>query len=409
MNKFLIIPLVLVLVSSCQKEIEIEIATTEESEYLIYNESLECRPLETDNGFFLISLKDSVPRLVHIDQFGNSNTLINLSNYLEFSYDSVQNLNISQFANGNIMVAYTYNDTASDNSQVMIQALEIQKSGEVIDELNQPIPDYNNQNYSYLAASKNESSDWFVISSYSEQKMGMDIVSELSLQTTVYKRTGSIIEPQSTVLAFSNLSIYQSYTVANNNIVILLSENQSGPPDQITTNSAYTLLTILPDGTSNQKILEESFVSIDVVKQVNEGLILVGTLSIDIDQTSLMTIALDGNNNTQWEYSFTIATSFTPTCIQVVDNVSVLGGLTGNTREFNWNNVYDQTNNSISMYAVDFDGQIIWSNNQQTEFSTLIVGICLSDDGYAWLLTKKSFNIFDNIALLKTNLEGNLN
>lgn len=127
-----------------------------------------------------------------------------------------------------------------------------------------------------------------------------------------------------------------------------------------------------------------------MVKQVNEGLILVGTLSIDIDQTSLMTIALDGNNNTQWEYSFTIATSFTPTCIQVVDNVSVLGGLTGNTREFNWNNVYDQTNNSISMYAVDFDGQIIWSNNQQTEFSTLIVGICLSDDGYAWLLTKKA-------------------
>jgi hypothetical protein len=408
MNKLIIIPLILVLAFACQKESEISVP--QESEYMVFNQALECRPLETEVGFYLIALKDSVPWLVHLKTDGDYMALIDLANHLQTNYDSVQNLNICQLANGNIMMAYSYNDTTNGDTLSMVHALEVQQTGEIIDELNQPIPGYNNLAFNYVAISKNQYSNWVVISSTNNESIsGLDVVSELIMQTTVYSTSDSEIEMTNTVQTLSNLSLYQSYTVANNNMVILMSEIQSGPPEQISTNSAYTVLTILPDGTSNQKILDDSFVSIDVVKQVNDGLILVGTMSTSLDESLLKIIAMDDLNNILWENSFTVSSSFTPTCIQVIDNLSILGGLSSDTREFSWYSIYEQTNNSLDMYAINAEGQMVWNNNQQTEFQSLIVGMCPSDEGYSWLLTKKSFNIYENIALIKTNSEGNLN
>jgi hypothetical protein len=406
MNKLIIIPIILVLTFACQEDIEI--AVTEESEYMVYNQSLECRPLETENGFFLISLIDDVPWLVHIDQSGNSRSLIDISTYLiNTSYDSIKNLNISHLENENIMIGFTYNNTENESSQAFIQAIEIQQGGEIVDELNQSIPAYSNNSYEYVAVSKNDLSEWVLVSSYTQQSMDPNIASELSLQTTIYKNSGQSIELESNIQSFLGLSIDQAYTVMNNNIIIILAEDQIGPPDQISSNSSYTLLTIYTDGTSNQKKLDESFVSIDVVKQVDNELLLVGTLSQSIDESISIVMSLDNSNNTSWQNNLTILSSFTPTCILLTDNGFLLGGLSGDTRDFNWNNVYNQTNNTLAMYNFNSDGEIIWKQNQETEFSTLIVGVCQSEYNYSWLLTKKSYNTYNNLALLKTDFEGN--
>lgn len=406
MNKLIIIPIILVLTFACQEDFEI--AVTQESEYMVYNQSLECRPLETENGFFLISLIDYVPWLVHIDQSGNSKSLIDLSTYLiNTSYDSIKNLNISHLENENIMVGFTYNYSENEISQTMIQAIEIAQNGELVDELNQAIPSFNNNNYEYVAVSKNDLSEWVLVSSYSQQSMDPNIASELSLQTTLYKNTGQSIELENNIRSFSGLSVDQAYTVVNNNIIIILAENQVGPPNQINSNSSFTLLTIYPDGTSQQKKLDESFLSIDVVKQIDNELLLVGTLSQSINESVSIVMALDNSNNTSWQNNLTILSSFTPTCILLTDNGFLLGGLSGDTRDFNWNNVYNQTNNTLAMYNFNSDGQIIWKQNRETEFMTLIVGVCKSEHNYSWLLTKKSYNTYNNTALLKTDFEGN--
>lgn len=406
MNKLIIIPIILVLTFACQEDFEI--AVTQESEYMVYNQSLECRPLETDNGFFLISLIDYVPWLVHIDQSGNSGNLINLSTYLiNTDYDSIKNLNISHLGNENIMLGFTYNYSENEISQTMIQAIEIAQNGGLVDELNQAIPSFNNNSYEYVAVSKNDLSEWVVISSYTQQSMDPNIASELSLQTTIYKNTGQSIELENNIQSFSGLTVDQAYTVVNNNIVIILAENQVGPPNQINSNSSFTLLTIYPDGTSQQKKLDESFLSIDVVKQIDNELLLVGTLSQSINESVSIVMSLDYSNNTSWQNNLTILSSFTPTCILLTDNGFLLGGLSGDTRDFNWNNVYNQTNNTLAMYNFNSDGEIIWKQNRETEFITLIVGVCQSEYNYSWLLTKKSYNTYNNIALLKTDFEGN--
>lgn len=408
MNKLLIISLLIMVASACQKEAEF--ATPEEQEYFVYNQSLQCRPLEADNGFFVITLTDSVPWLIHIEQSGMLHRLLNLSSYLpsDIVFDSISNLNTSHLANGNIMVAFTFNYTENEVSLPMIQAIEVQQGGTIVDELFQVIPTYNNQTYSYVAISKNEAAEWILISSFTELGMDQKTASLLSLQTSTFQNTGDIITSESKIESFSGLSVNQAYTLVNSNIVLILTENQEGPPDQATSNSSFTLLTILPDGTSNQKLLEESFVSIEVIKQVDNELLLVGTLSRTIGESTLVTMALDSENTILWQNNISVTSSFTATCILLTNDSYLLGGLNGDTREFTWNNVYAQTNSTLAMYAFDYDGQEIWNTHQVTEFSSLIVGGCQSESGYSWLLSKKSYNTYNNIALLKTKIEDNL-
>jgi hypothetical protein len=406
MNKFLILPLFLALAWACEKETEIAIA--EDSDYLVYNESLECAPLETDDGFYLLSLKDTVPWLVYLDQLGNYTRLVDLSSYLlsDVGYESILNLSISLLQNGNIMVGFTYDYTENDTSQAMIKSLEIGTEGEVVDELNQPIPTYNNNIYTYVAVSKNDLSEWVLVSSYIALNTEPNIVPELSLQTTVYTNSGEGIEANSTVQSFSGLTISMAYTVANGNIILFFTEEQTGPLEEESSNTSYIVLSILPDGSTSQKILNDAFLNIEVVKQVDDELLLVCTVSRSIEESIIEVIALDDYTNISWQNSLTIPTSFTPTCILLSESSFILGGLNGDTRDFDWNNVYDQTNNTMAMYEFSSDGQIKWSSIEETEFQTLIVGVSVSDIGYSWLLAKKSFNAYNNIALLKTNLEG---
>jgi hypothetical protein len=408
MNKLLIISLLIIVVAACQKEAEI--ATPEEQEYFVYDQSLQCRPLEADSGFFVITLTDSVPWLIHIEQSGMLHRLLNLSSYFpsDIVYDSIADLNASHLSNGNIMVAFTFNISQDEDTLNMIRAIEIQQGGTLVDEFYQPIPTYNNIATSFVAISKNEADEWILVSSFTETSKDQNASSTLILQTSIFQNAGDSSTSENNIQSFVGLSIDQAYTLINSNIAIILTDYEEGPPDQVTTSGSYTLLTILPDGTSNQTTLDEAFVSIEVIKQVNDELLLVGTISRDTDESLLISIAFDDDNNILWQNNITVTSSYTPTSILVTDDGYILGGLNGDTREFSWNDVYDQTNNTLAIYGFDNDGQEIWNSNQTTEFSSLIVGGCKSVSGYSWLLTKKSYNTYNNIAMLKTKIESNL-
>ena len=409
MNKFIIGSLLLVLVWACQEESEL--ITVEDNAYLVYDLSLECQPLETEDGFFFVALKDSIPWVAYIDQQGNCNSLIDLSSYLpsDITYDSLKNLTISQLASDNIIVAFSYIDTESENSQEMIQALEIQQSGTIVDELWQPIPANNNQSYSYVCVSKSEASDWLVVSSYSTTNNNQNIDKLLYLQTTVYKNTDSDIETESSIQSFNDLSVIQSYTLTNNNMLLFLSESQTDVREATSLARSFTILNISTDAYTTQKVLNTSFSSINVVKQVDDDVVIVGTTDITADESTYKVLQLDNSYNTLWENSLSIESNFIPTCIQLADSTYVLGGIIGEPFDLNWNSINELPFTKQGIYSFDYDGILIWNTNQESEFSTLIVGACQSDDGYSWLLAKKSFNTYSNIAIVKTSFEGSFN
>lgn len=406
--KHFIIPILLIFFMACQKDAEL--AIPEEQDFLVYNQSLQCRPLESENGFFVITLTDSVPWLIHIEPSGKLNPLLNLSTYFpsDVVFDSITNLNASHLANENIMVAFTYNSTENDTVS-MIQAIEIKQGGTLVGDLLQAIPTYNNNTYQYTAISKNNANQWVLISNYTNEQTGPESEATLLLQTSIFSETNNTVEVSSTVESFSGVTISSAYTLNAGNIGILLSESQMNlPPDQMQSTGSFTLLNIYPDGTTNQITLSESFISIEIIKKVDNELLLVGTLSRSVDESTIKTLALDENNNTLRSFESTVASSFTPTCIILNTDSYLLGGLNGDTRDFSWNNVYLQTNNTLAMYAFDYAGELTWNNNQVTEFSSLIVGGCAWENGYSWLLSKNSYDSFNNIAILKTDLFGNL-
>lgn len=407
--KNLIIALsVIILTTACQKSIEM--AAPEEQEFLVYNQSLQCRPLESDNGFYSINLEDSVPWLVQIETSGKLNKLLDISSYFpeDLAFDSITNLNISHIGNQNIMIAFTFNYTENETSTAMIQAIEFQQDGSVVDELYQPLPTFEGNTFGYTAASKNENNEWVLISSYTNGQMGPNAESKLLLQISTFTKVNGVVEVNSTIETFSNQSISQAYTLFNGNIAILLSENQNLPPE-MQTSGVYTLIKFYPNGTSSQIALEESFINIEVIKQIDEELLIVGSISRETTESTIKTLALNDANNIVWSNLITIDASFTPTCIITNSNNYVLGGLNGDTRDFSWNNVYLQTNTTLAMYAFDYDSQVIWHKNHLTEFTSLITGVCLNEDGYSWLLSKKSYDTYNNIAVLKTDFTGNIN
>lgn len=408
MKKYILLLFIVFLAWACEKETEF--VAVEDSSYLVYNQSLACRPLETDAGFFFIAQKDQINRFMHIDTLGNLSSILDLSPYFaEVSIDSIQNLNIYQLANNNVILAFAYSSVQDDDLNTIVQAVEIRQDGYVVEEFNQAVPMYNNDLYEYLAVSKNVSSQWVVVSSHVEASIDSNVEPELILQTTVYESNGDNISPISSIQSLPKLSVLNTYVDSDNSIEIFLEEESLLPAEQSTNSDGITLISINSDGTTGVKSLDKRLTSVEIVKRVGEELIIVGITSQSVDQSILFIEALDNQNNVSWQRSYTALMNFTPMCIQFTSSGLLMGGLYGELHDLDWGNVYEQISSLQVICAFDSNGEVLWSSIQQTDFQSMIVGVDQLENGYSWLLTKRSFNTYNNMALVKTDFEGNLN
>lgn len=402
--KNILIIIALALVIGCENNPEI--TPDNDMNYLVYNDAMKCRPIETESGFFVVTERDSLPALINISTSGKRTSIISLSDYLsdDLTIDSISNLGLHLNMAGNIVIAFSYTDNTS--SAIITQALEVSQSGSIVDDVSYSIPLQATEEISFISYSKTEENDWLLIMGSMETSDTPGSLPNLTIQT---KQINSNNEVKEFSYDYEGFSINSNYPLANNSVALFLSPLQKNSGPNMESENEVSQMLIIDSYNSMQEILfSTSYAEIGAVVYENNELAILGTLNTDAEGSSIMCQIYDDTYNLNLTYQPVLGEGFIPTSIKLLNDQFVIGGFTGEFRDIAWNNIYSSSTSTLEMYAFDYDGAMLWDKLTESQFSGMIVGITNNETDLAFLLSKSTYNTYQNMALLKTDLNGNL-
>lgn len=60
------------------------------------------------------------------------------------------------------------------------------------------------------------------------------------------------------------------------------------------------------------------------------------------------------------------------------------------------------------MFSIGFSNSLLWQKQFENNFSGVVLNVTEDDGNLSWLLAKNSFGVYQNIAIMKTDFNGNL-
>ncbi len=405
--KYFIIAFAVLLIASCQDE---ELAALNEMNYILYNKEIKCLPVSGSDGFYSILVKDSIPYLSFIDLSGNESNLLNISDYFTEgqTVDSIANINLSRNSDDNLIISYTY--TNSEN-KTTVQAIEVSKPGEVTDQLSWNLSSSDSITLSFNAVSKTSDGNWLIISSGMNQSNNFQ--PDAGGGSVIYL---NIDEVNAGTLVNSSLQQYEgmvnnTFVLSDNSIAISFTAmQQMAPGSNPDLNTNYLSgLTFISSSTNIKDMeLTDSISEIYNIGFYNNGIDLVGSASNN--GTSGNTTLIYSQYNTDLEkitsFKILLESKFTATCTHHLDNQIIIGGYSGN-RAFSNTDFYSSDITSSSVFSLNTEGGVNWTNQNQANFPEMMLGITNSNSELIELYAKKAYNTTNALAFSKTCLTGN--
>jgi len=395
MKKVYYIILLLSFFSSCSKEPII--TENKDLSFIVFAEEVLCQPLSLKNEFRLLTKNQNGVSLISINADGTKKELLALSTliFLDSSstYENIFLLPSNDFGNYIIYSFYTINETDSIHS---VGIIKTDNSGKLLWQKYSDIQDVNGYQININSVYHNSDDGITLIFNSQPSPALQKYIIKVSLFDALGNNTSNYISNEidgnlTKIYMSSNEKIYIFPKVDNHPKNSLLESNI------IILNKHAELV--------ENKPISFSLSDVFIAQEIENNFLISGTTSGILEQQTAIAILLDTNFNILFQNKINKFFSYYA-FLKIDSNYLAFGAFSVLSRKQFWNDLYTQTGYTASWFMIDYKGVVTSQIDVPSEFSTIaIAAIPTSSNSLSILAVRKSFEIYKDLILIKTNIE----
>lgn len=395
MKKFFYLISVIVFFVSCKKDPII--TENKDLSFLTFSEEVLAQPITNNGEFRLLTKNKDGIFFTQIDTQGNVTYLLSVSSIVktEKSTDYDKILLLPSSSKGAFIV-YTFGQISGSDTISSVGIVKTDVSGNLLWAITDSIQSVGKYKMNFSSAFSTSDDGVNLIFNSNRQPELQNFI----IQKKKIDKDGKIAEVF-TSSPFEG-SISKIIIPSNENIYILPATN-TGPQGQTGLTKNIIILN------KNAEIINTIPLSLPVqeiktVEEIENNILITG-LGFD-EQGNIYTgaVLVDYNFNILVTKQFSGAFSYY-SYIKILNQIYIIGSKSTQPSLESWSGIYEQKGNSGVVMAVDPGGTEGYQYNIVSEFSTIAIsGIALNSSDVVFLAVRKSFDMYNDVILLKTKV-----